>query len=460
MSAPKLKAPRGTHDVLGEQASARARIESRARALLEGAGYERIETPTFEATELFARGVGASTDIVQKEMYTFTDGSNRSLTLRPEGTAPVCRAYVEHGMHKLRQPVKLWYLSSFFRYERAQAGRQRQFWQVGAEALGSDEPAVDAESIVLLSTLLDELGVREVRLRLSSLGGPEARTAYREQLQAHLRAHEHALAPEVRERIDLNPLRAFDSDHPGTRATMASAPRLLDQLAPEDAAHFAEVRALLDEAGVAYEIDPTLVRGLDYYTRTVFELTCDALGAQSGVGGGGRYDGLVAELGGPPTPGMGWAMGVERALLASNAPAEVPPAIDLYIAFATGEEAPGGPGPIIGGEEGEGFGSQAQPPVGTVAGAVSVGTTAKAAFKVLHEARGAGLTAQMELAGRSLKNQLGHAERIGARYIAIVSARDGAGAGETTLKDTQTRTQEQIPTETVVHAVLRGLHDL
>ena len=175
MSAPKLKAPRGTHDVLGEQASARARIEARARALLEGAGYERIETPTFEATELFARGVGASTDIVQKEMYTFTDGSNRSLTLRPEGTAPVCRAYVEHGMHKLRQPVKLWYLSSFYRYERAQAGRQRQFWQVGAEALGSDEPAVDAESIVLLSTLLDELGVKEVRLRLSSLGGPEAR---------------------------------------------------------------------------------------------------------------------------------------------------------------------------------------------------------------------------------------------------------------------------------------------
>ena len=175
VSAPKLKAPRGTHDVLGEQASARARIEARARALLEGAGYERIETPTFEATELFARGVGASTDIVQKEMYTFTDGSDRSLTLRPEGTAPVCRAYVEHGMHKLRQPVKLWYLSSFYRYERAQAGRQRQFWQVGAEALGSDEPAVDAESIVLLSTLLDELGVKEVRLRLSSLGGPEAR---------------------------------------------------------------------------------------------------------------------------------------------------------------------------------------------------------------------------------------------------------------------------------------------
>ncbi len=427
MSAQKLKAPRGTHDVLGEQAGARARIEGRARALLEGAGYERIETPTFEATELFARGVGASTDIVQKEMYTFTDGSNRSLTLRPEGTAPVCRAYVEHGMHKLRQPVKLWYLSSFYRYERAQAGRQRQFWQVGAEALGSDEPAVDAESIVLLSTLLDELGVQEVRLRLSSLGGPQARATYREQLQAHLRTHAEELAPEVRERIDLNPLRAFDSDHPGTRATMQSAPRLLDHLDPEDAAHFAEVRALLDEAGVAYEIDPTLVRGLDYYTRTVFELTSDALGAQSGVGGGGRYDGLVEMIKGPPTPGpptpgMGWAAGIERMLLASNAPADVPPAIDLYIAYKD---------------------------------------AARTAFKVLHEARSAGLAAQMELAGRSLKNQMGHAERLGARYVAIVDGgQDGVGAGETTLKDTQSRMQVQLPTETLVHAVLRGLRDL
>jgi histidyl-tRNA synthetase len=415
VSAPRLKAPRGTHDVLGEQAASRARLEERARGLLEGAGYERIETPTFEATELFARSVGASTDIVRKEMYTFTDGSGRSLTLRPEGTAPVCRAYVEHGMHKLRQPVKLWYCSSFFRYERAQAGRQRQFWQIGAEALGSEDPAVDAESIVLLVTLLDELGVRDVRLRLSSLGGPLARADYRERLQAHLRAHETQLAPEVRERIDLNPLRAFDSEHPGTRAVVATAPRLLDHLSAEDAAHFAEVRALLDDAGLAYEIDHTLVRGLDYYTRTVFELTSEQLGAQSGVGGGGRYDGLVADLGGPPTPGMGWAAGIERILLAGSAPAEAPAAIDLYVA--------------------------------------SEGAT-RSAFKLLHEARRAGLLAQMELAGRSLKNQLAHAERLGARHLAIVG--DGDGAGETVLRDLQARTQQALPTETVVHAVLRG----
>ena len=243
------------------------------------------------------------------------------MTLRPEGTAPVCRAYVEHGMHKLRRPVRLWYLSSFFRHERAQAGRYRQFWQVGAEALGSEDPAVDAESICLLAALLDELGVASVRLRLSSLGSLAARQEYREQLQAYLREHADTLSEDVRARIELNPLRAFDSEHPGTRGVMQAAPLLGDFLSAEDAEHFAEVRARLDAAGVAYELDHTLVRGLDYYTRTVFEFTSDALGAQSGVGGGGRYDGFVEQLGGPPTPGIGWAAGIERILLAGGVPA-------------------------------------------------------------------------------------------------------------------------------------------
>ena len=250
LSAPKLKAPRGTYDVLGEQAEARATLEARAKALLEGAGYERIETPAFEATELFARGVGESTDIVRKEMFTFDDGGGRSLTLRPEGTAPVCRAYVEHGMHKRRQPVKLWYLSSFFRHERAQAGRYRQFWQVGAEALGSDDPAVDAESIALLAALLSQMGVREVRLRLSSLGSVDSRAEYRQRLQDYLRANEQSLSADVRSRIEQNPLRAFDADHEGTRRVMADAPRLLDHLSDEDSEHFAQVRELLDEASV------------------------------------------------------------------------------------------------------------------------------------------------------------------------------------------------------------------
>ncbi len=424
MSDAKLKAPRGTFDVLGADAAARATLEAKARAILEGAGYERIETPAFEATELFARGVGASTDIVQKEMYTFQDASGRSLTLRPEGTAPVCRAYVEHGMHKLRQPVKLWYLSSFFRHERAQAGRYRQFWQVGAEALGSDDPAVDAESIGLLAGLLDELGVSPVRLRLSSLGSPATRAEYREQLQRHLRANQETLSEDVRSRIELNPLRAFDSEHPGTLSVMETAPLLRDFLTPQDAEHFAEVRALLDSAGVSYEIDPTLVRGLDYYTRTVFEFTSQQLGAQSGVGGGGRYDGLVQELGGPATPGMGWAAGIERMLLAGSPAASAPPPLDLFVAYDVADR------------DGSGW------------------EIHRAAFALLSEARGAGLVAQMELAGRSLKGQLSNANALGARYVAIVGAETAA------LKDMSAGTQETLGADTVVHAVLRGLRTL
>jgi histidyl-tRNA synthetase len=419
LSGSKLKAPRGTFDVLGEQATARTALEARARSILEGAGYERIETPVFEATDVFARGVGESTDIVRKEMFTFEDAAGRSLTLRPEGTAPVCRAYVEHGMHKRRQPVKLWYLSSFFRHERAQAGRYRQFWQVGAEALGSEDPAVDAESIALLATLLAETGVREVRLRLSSLGSLQSRAEYRERLQAHLRAHEDSLSEEVRARIELNPLRAFDSDDPGTRRVMETAPRLLDHLSAEDAEHFAEVRQLLDLANVLYEIDPTLVRGLDYYTRTVFEFTSDALGAQSGVGGGGRYDGLVEHLGGPRTPGMGWAAGIERIMLAGGSPHAAPAPVELFLALDGPDRA-----------------------------------TRREAFRLLGEARAAGLTAQMDLGGRSLKGQLGHASALGARFVAVV------GDGHALLKDLEAGRQQELASDAVVHAVLRGHHAL
>ncbi len=449
----QIKAPRGTFDVLAEHAGVRASLRESARKLLEGAGYERIETPVLEATELFARGVGASTDIVQKEMFTLQDGGGRSLTLRPEGTAPICRAYVEHGMHKRKQPVKLWYLSSFFRHERAQAGRYRQFWQVGAEALGSDDPAVDAESIVLLAALLEELGVRGVRLRLASLGSGESRGAYRELLQAHLRAHEESLSAEVRGRIELNPLRAFDSDHDATRRVMASAPRLLDHLDDSDSEHFAQVRALLDIAEVPYEVDPTLVRGLDYYTRTVFEFTSDALGAQSGVGGGGRYDGLVEKIkgsstDGPTTPGIGWAAGIERILLASEATPAAGSPLDLFVALGVGGEGgvrgrggEGGEGGVSGrgGEDGEGGDG---------------GEVRKAGFGVLGAARSAGLTAQMELAGRSLKGQLGLANALGARYVAIVEGE------RTVLKDMQGGGQETLATDTVVHAVLRALRDL
>jgi histidyl-tRNA synthetase len=401
----RIKAPRGTYDVLPEAALAREALEGATRRVLERAGYARIETPTFEATELFARGVGESTDVVQKEMFTFEE-----FALRPEGTAPVCRAYLEHGMHKLPQPVKLWYLSSFFRRERPQKGRHRQFWQVGLEAIGSDDPAVDAESILLLAELLEAINARGLRLRLSSLGTPETRAQYREELQRYLRAHEGELSDEVRARIDLNPLRAFDADHPGTRRVMAGAPLLLDRLNPEDSDHFEAVKGMLDQAGVAYEVDPTLVRGLDYYTRTVFEFTSDALGAQSGVGGGGRYDGLIEEIGGPHTPGMGWAAGVERMLLASQAPPTAPPPLTLYVGYT-------GPG------------QRAD------------------AFRLAADARRAGHPAQVELAARSLKGQRRQADRAGARYVAVV------GDEGTTLRDMETGEEREVETATVMHHI-------
>ena len=410
--ADKPQAPRGTYDVLPEQDAARAAVERAARDILGGSGYRRIETPVFEHTELFARGVGASTDIVQKEMYTFTDAGDRSLTLRPEGTAPVMRAYAEHGMHKLPQPVKLWYFGPFFRQEKPQAGRFRQFWQVGAEAIGSDDPAVDAETILLLQTLIYELGIESVKLRLGSLGTPETRAEYRDKLIAHLRAHEDQLSEDVRARIDLNPLRAFDADHPGTRKVMESAPLLLDHLTTQDAEHFAEVRARLDAAGVEYVIDPTLVRGIDYYTRTLFEFTSDALGAQSGVGGGGRYDGLAEVLGLNPAPGIGWAAGVERLLLAGDHKPHPEAVCDLYVAG-----------------------------------------TGVAAFALAAEARRAGLNVQLELAGRSRKGQLKQADRSGARHVAIFSEDEG-----TILKDLESGEQEELAPETIVARVLRGRH--
>ena len=382
MAAAKLQAPRGTFDVLPDEGRRRSELLRLSERLLGGAGYGPVETPIFESTELFARGVGESTDIVQKEMFTFEDAGGRSLTLRPEGTAGICRAYVDHGMHKLPQPVKLWYLGPFFRHEAPQAGRFRQFTQVGAEAIGSDEPSVDAEAILLLAELLEAAGASGVRLRLSSLGRPETRRAYSEELRGYLRGREAELSDEVRARLDRNPLRAFDSDDPGTRAAVQGAPKLIDRLEPDDAEHLDAVRQLLDDAGLDYEVDPMLVRGLDYYTRTVFEFTSGALGAQSGVAGGGRYDGLVAELGGPPAPGVGWAAGIERILLASSAPA---PATGPAVFVALGD----------GGRPRDGF-------------------------ALVRELRGLGLSAEMEQAGRSLKGQLRHANRLGARMAVIV----------------------------------------
>src|SRR6185437_2629198 len=383
MAGRKLQAPRGTFDVLPGDGLRRAALRRIAEEVFAAAGYGVIDTPVFESTELFARGVGETTDIVQKEMFTFEDQGGRSLTSRPDGTAPVCRAYLEHGMHKLPQPVKLWYWGPYFRHEAPQAGRYRQFTQVGIEAIGSLEPSLDAEAILLLAELLGRAGAKGIRVRLSSLGTPETRRAYSDELRSYLRAHESELSDEVRGRLDANPLRAFDSDHPGTRAVMQGAPKLLERLASEDQEHFQSVLALLDEAGQVYQVDPTLVRGIDYYTRTVFEFTSDALGAQSGVGGGGRYDGLIEQLGGPATPGVGFASGIERILMVSEL------------------EAPGAQTDVYVAHDGDG--------------------DPREAFRLLRELRARGLSAQMEQAGRSLKGQLKQADRIGASWVLIVA---------------------------------------
>jgi histidyl-tRNA synthetase len=407
--SPKFQAPRGTFDILPAEEAVRERIERTARDLFGRAGYGRIETPAFEDTELFARSVGGSTDIVRKEMFTFEDHGGRSVTLRPEGTAAICRAYLEHGMHTLPQPVRLWHLGPFFRYEAPQAGRFREFNQIGAEAIGSDSPLVDAEQIMLLDDLLRELEVPGTRLRLSSLGSIDARIAYREELREYLSAHESELTKEVRERIDENPLRAFDSYHEGTRAVMAEAPTMLDRLAGEDAEHFAEVRRLLDQTGVGYELDGTLVRGLDYYTRTVFEFMCDRLGAQSGIGGGGRYDGLIEQLGGSPTPGSGWAVGVERIILALGEP-EAERSSDVFVAAADGQR--------------------------------------ERALTIVTELRHTGLRAELDLAGRGMKGQMKQADRVGARH-AVILDKDGAA----TLRDMRTGDQREVDPSRVAEEI-------
>jgi histidyl-tRNA synthetase len=410
--AERFRAPRGTFDVLPEQEPVRRRIHDAARRALEAAGYAQIETPVFEDTDLFARGVGESTDIVQKQMFTFTDQGGRSLTLRPEATASICRAYLEHGMQQLAQPVKLWTEGPFFRHERPQAGRFRQFAQIDAEAIGSDSPLVDAEMIILASDILAELGVEDVRLRLGSLGTPATRAAYLEELREYLRSREGELSDEVRNRLDVNPLRAFDADHKGTRRVMDDAPTLLERLDETDAEHFDAVRQTLDRSGLVYDLDPTLVRGLDYYTRTVFEFECERLGAQSGLGGGGRYDGLIEQLGGPQTPGCGWALGVDR------------------IAIALEEQGSDG--------------VQARDGVFVVAEAEG----RAGALTLVTELRRAGITADLDLADRAIKGQMKQADRVGAQYALILSGGDKA-----TLRDMSSGEEREVDPSRVAEEI-------
>jgi histidyl-tRNA synthetase len=409
--------------VLPQEGRRRERVLGVARERFAAYGYGPIVTPTFEETEVFVRGVGTSTDIVRKEMYTFEDRSGRSLTLRPEGTAPVARAFVEHGMHKLPLPVKLSYIAPMFRYEAPQAGRYREHWQVGVEAIGSEDPLLDVEVIALLADIYTRLDVPGISLRLGSMGDAASRGPYRELLVAYLDRFQGDLDPESRDRLRDNPLRLFDSKDPRVQAVMAEAPKLLHHLSPEAQAHRERVREGLDVLGISYVEDPTLVRGFDYYTRTVFEFTCDRLGAQSGIGGGGRYDGLVADLGGPDMPGIGFGAGVERILLALESAAsdqETAGVVDVYLAVT-------------------------EP-------ALRVDL-----LPVLQALRARDIRCESDVRGdRGMKAMLRHASSLGARVTIIVGPRE-AEAGMATVRDMTAGDQREIALDEVVDGVERML---
>jgi histidyl-tRNA synthetase len=382
VNAPR--APKGTYDLLPADAERRDLMVAIAADVFAAYGYRRIVTPEIEETALFERGVGGATDMVRKEMYTFDDRGGRSLTLRPEGTAPICRAYVEHGMHKLPQPVKLWYYAPMFRYERPQAGRFREHYQLGAEAIGAAGPAVDAEMIAMLATLYDELEIGDLTLSLNSMGDAVCRPAYVERLRVFLDERAAELCGDCRERASLNPLRTFDCKVEGCRAVTQDAPRQLDHLCAECGEHFDVVVTLLRRLGLDLQTDFRLVRGLDYYTRTTFEFASAALGAQSGVGGGGRYDGLVELLGGAPTPGVGFGTGLERIGLVSPLGDEVPPGPIAYVVCFDDERR------------------------------------ADALVLTEHLRRDVLVDAECDLAGRGAKGQLRQAARAGAELAVLV----------------------------------------
>ncbi len=384
-------------DLLPEHTPLWQQVEATARDHFRRAAVREIRTPLLEVTELFARGIGEATDVVGKEMYTFLDRGERSCTLRPEGTASVVRAAIQHGLLS-QGPQRLWYGGPMFRYERPQAGRQRQFHQIGLELLGFADARSDVEAIAIAWDLLADLGVGGLALELNTLGSADDRARYREQLVAWLEAHRHSLDPDSQARIHTNPLRVLDSKHPDTKALLAEAPSLGDALSPESQERFAQVRAGLEALEIPVQLNPRLVRGLDYYSHTAFEITSSQLGAQATVCGGGRYDGLVQQLGGAATPAIGWALGMERlVLLLSQGPLAPPPAPDLYV--------------------------------------VSRGQLAEGqALLLARHCRRAGLAVEWDASGAAFAKQFKRADRSGAPFAAVIGEAE-AEAGIVLLKD-------------------------
>ncbi len=416
------KAVKGTHDLFKESLRFQQTIISKARDWLEAAGAQEIATPVFELTEVFERGVGATTDIVQKEMFTFSDRGGRSLTLRPEGTAGVVRAYIEHGMKVWPQPVKLWYAGPMFRAERPQKGRQRQFHQVGYEILGSDSPLADAEAIALSYQILKDLGMQQMNLKLGSVGDLEDRRRYNEYLRQTLSSRAEDLSADSQRRLETNPMRILDSKSEADQAILREleVKPMLDFLGPDAKAHFEQVKRILDAIGITYVVDPTIVRGLDYYARTSWEIHHDMLGAQSALGGGGRYDGLSRLLGGPPTPGVGWALGIERVALAMEAegisPAPERP-LDVYIAALAAEYTP---------------------------------LALQAAMSLWPRLR-----VEYSFGPKRPAKAIREAEKRGARYVAFIGE-DEAREGALTLKNIAGGEQETLPLESIAKWIKTG----
>jgi len=416
----EFQAPRGTLDWYGPRAALRRSVLDRARQVFESAGYVQVVTPTFEDTGVYQRTSGAGSDVVRKEMYSFHDRSDRDLTLRPEGTAGVMRAYLEHGLHREPQPVKVWYELPMFRYNRVQKGRFREHYQFGAEAIGSDDPGLDAELIALQARWYRNVDVTGLTLLLNSIGDEVCRPAYIELLVAFLDEHMNELCDECRERRDTNPLRVFDCKNASCQAVLADAPKITDHLCDACREHFAAVRAQLDARGIGYQASPGLVRGLDYYTRTAWEWTWPALGAQSTLSGGGRYDGLAEQLGGPHTPGVGFGAGVERLVLTleeMGAAEGVEPALDVM--FAVLDDA-------------------ARPRV----------------HALMDDARAAGLRSDAAYGGRRLKRTLELAARRGAGTVVIVGE-DEWGAGEASVRDMSSGDQRRVALDGLVEELAR-----
>ncbi len=413
-----IQAVRGMNDILPDEAGWWQSVENTAREVLENFGYREIRTPVAEKLELFARSIGESTDIVEKEMYAFEDRNGEWLALRPEATASIVRSYVQHSLHSDSTLRKLYEIGPMFRHERPQKGRYRQFHQIDAEVFGTDSPMIDAEMMHMLSLLMERIGISGALLNINTLGCPECRQTYREILKDFLTAKGDQFCPDCLRRRETNPLRVFDCKVEKCRTLLESAPMLIDHICEECRAHFDAVKEYLEKLGTRYAVNPRIVRGLDYYMRTTFELITDRLGSQNAIGGGGRYNGLVRDLGGPDVPAIGFAVGMERLILLLQQEQQRKVRAPLFFIASLGEEP------------------------------------RASAFEIVQRLRGRGLEAEMDYEGRSLKSQMRRADKSGARYVLILGEDELIGR-QIQLRDMQTKTQALLPLDDLVESMLR-----